>query len=397
MKHRNYRSHSVIQISSLNNYKYDKFGFLIVNNLEDLLYDQFTSKDNIVDEEIKKNYQNINRRRTCLNNFSFKNNLGKRSSLFLNSKFKNNSNYYNNKYFFSGKTIKSIPKAKKSFFTKSYSEEINNRIKTLPKSSICYFQKTKKLIMVNTFRPLIPVKNKIFFLSRQIIRPKREKSKSKSKSKEKTKIKGKMFSTIVSSNNNNKNINDKKKKKFRPKLKLSTKLNDDNNNKIPNILIKILGSKVSSISCNKKGKIYIKAKSNTIISKEPNNNENLYERILPISTNRKILYFDKMKIPALKKNLIYEIRHNSTSKNNIIDKDKDLNIDKIFVKNRNKINSADNKRESLIRNKSMFTSYQASNKLQNIKNKNNKIKVGYTYLNDNYVSLFPAIESYFNY
>ena len=39
-----------------------------------------------------------------------------------------------------------------------------------------------------------------------------------------------------------------------------------------------------------------------------------------------------MKIPALKKNLIYEIRHNSTSKNNIIDKDKDLNIDKIFVK-----------------------------------------------------------------
>ena len=168
MKHRNYRSHSVIQISSLNNYKYDKFGFLIVNNLEDLLYDQFTSKDNIVDEKIKKNYQNINRRKTCLNNFSFKNNLGKRSSLFLNSKFKNNSNYYNNKYFFSGKTIKSIPKAKKSFFTKSYSEEINNRIKTLPKSSICYFQKTKKLIMVNTFRPLIPVKNKIFFLSRQI-------------------------------------------------------------------------------------------------------------------------------------------------------------------------------------------------------------------------------------
>ena len=116
----------------------------------------------------------------------------------------------------------------------------------MPKSSICYFQKTKKLIMVNTFRPLIPVKNKIFFLSRQIIRPKR--AKSKSKSKEKTKIKGKMFSTIVSSNNNNKNINDKKKKKFRPKLKLSTKLNDDNNNKIPNILIKILGSKVSSVS-----------------------------------------------------------------------------------------------------------------------------------------------------
>ena len=69
--------------------------------------------------------------------------------------------------------------------------------------------------MVNTFRPLIPVKNKIFFLSRQIIRPKREKSKSKSKSKEKTKIKGKMFSNIVSSNNNNKNINDKNDKNIK--------------------------------------------------------------------------------------------------------------------------------------------------------------------------------------
>ena len=54
MTHINYRSNSCIQISSLNNYKYDKFGFLIVNNLEDLLYDQFNSKDIIIDEEIKK-------------------------------------------------------------------------------------------------------------------------------------------------------------------------------------------------------------------------------------------------------------------------------------------------------------------------------------------------------
>jgi len=394
MTHINYRSNSCIQISSLNKYKYDKYGFLIVNNLEDLLYDQFNSKDNIIDEEIKKNYQNINRRKTCLNNFYSKNSLrffnkgGKRSSLFLNSKFKNNSNYYKNY-----KTIKSIPKAKKSFFTKIYSEEINNRILTLPKSSICYFQKTKQLIMINTFRPLIPVKNKLFFFTRQIIRLK----KTKSKSKEKTTIKGKMLSNIINSNNNN----DKKKKKFKPKLKLklSNKLNDENN-KIPNIHIKILGSKVSSVSRNKQGKIYIKAKLNTIVEKNLNN------KIFPITTDRKLLYFDKkIGVPVVKNSLIKdEIRHNSTSKNNILngkyiikDEDKNLNIDKIFVKNSNKINSANHKIESFIRNNSMFTSYQSDNKFQNINNKNNKNKNGGTYLNNNYNSLFPAIESYFCY
>ena len=65
--------------------------------------------------------------------------------------------------------------------------------------------------MVNTFRPLIPVKNKIFFLSRQIIRPKSRNntiniesivfvgdnnepsSKSKSKSKKNSKEKKNIF------------------------------------------------------------------------------------------------------------------------------------------------------------------------------------------------------------
>ena len=408
MTQKNYRSNSCIQISSLNNYKYDKFGYLIVNNLEDLLYDQFNTKDNIVDEEIKKNYQNVNRRRTCLNNFYFKNNLGafnrdgKRSSLFLNSKFKNNSNYNNYKNIFPSRTMKSIPKAKKSFFTKSYSEEINsnNRILTVPKSSMCYFERTTQLIIVNTFKPLIPVKNNLFFLSRQIIRPKR--TKSKSKSKEKTKINGKMFSTIINSDNISNNIN-KKKIKIKPKLKLSKKSNEENK-EIPNILIKILGSKVSSVSCNKQGKIYIKSKSNTICEKElKGKNENLKEGIYP-STNRKIIYFDnRMRIPALKRSLInYDCKNNSTSKNNIInnkfkikEEDKDLNINKIFVKNRNKVNNANHKRDSLARNNSMLTLYKTNYKLQNIKNKNNKN--AFTYLNDDCVPLFPAIESYFNY
>ena len=248
--------------------------------------------------------------------------------------------------------------------------------------------------MINTFRPLIQVKNKLFFFSKQIIRLK----KTKSKSKEKTTIKGKMLSNIINSTNNN---NDKKKKKFKSKLKLklSNKLNDDNN-KIPNIHIKILGSKVSSVSRNKQGKIYIKAKLNKIDEKDLNN------KILPITTDRKLLYFDKkIGVPVVKKSLIKdEIRHNSTSKNNILngkykikDEDKDLNIDKIFVKNRNKINDANHKIESLIRKNSMFTSYQSDNKFQKINNKNNKNKNGGTYLNNNYNSLFPAIESYFCY
>ena len=160
--------------------------------------------------------------------------------------------------------------------------------------------------MINTFRPLIPLKNKLFFFTRQIIRLK----KTKSKSKEKITIKGKMLSNIINSNNNN----DKKKKKIKPKLKLklSNKLNDDNN-KIPNILIKILGSKVSSVSRNKQGKIYIKAKSNTIDEKDLN----IKNGNLKVTTDRKLLYFDKkIGIPLVKRSLINdEIKHNSTSKN----------------------------------------------------------------------------------
>ena len=211
-----------------------------------------------------------------------------------------------------------------------------------------------------------------------------------------------MFSTIINSDNISNNIN-KKKIKIKPKLKLSKKSNEENK-EIPNILIKILGSKVSSVSCNKQGKIYIKSKSNTICEKElKGKNENLKEGIYP-STNRKIIYFDnRMRIPALKRSLInYDCKNNSTSKNNIInnkfkikEEDKDLNINKIFVKNRNKVNNANHKRDSLARNNSMLTLYKTNYKLQNIKNKNNKN--AFTYLNDDCVPLFPAIESYFNY
>ena len=44
MSFSNSSSHSSIQINTKNNYKYDEFGFLLVNSIEDLLYDKFNNE-----------------------------------------------------------------------------------------------------------------------------------------------------------------------------------------------------------------------------------------------------------------------------------------------------------------------------------------------------------------
>ena len=395
MTHFNHRSNSCIQIISTNNYKYDKFGFLIVNNVEDLLYDKFNNNapENIFGKYngIKNNkYQNINRRRTYMNNYYFKSNFGhftrssmRNSHILPNGKFKNYS-YKKYKYLFTDKAIKSIPKAKKSFFTKRYSQEINpnKRILTIPKSSLCYFDRKKELIMINVFKPLIPVKNNQYFLSKEIINPKVQKIKK------------------ICNNNS---------LKRKPKINLSNQINK--NQETPKILIKILQSRISSISCNKKGKISIKAKWNTIDEKELDKNNKFKEKILPFSAdreregdNKKI----KSNFPLLKRTKIKnEIKNNSISKNNILnknfriidnDKDKDLSIEKIAMKKKINIKSATHKKDVLTRTNSMFSCYKIGNKIFSLKNKNknrNKNK-GFTDTND-YLSLYPAIGSYFKY
>ena len=50
---------SSLQVNSQNNYKYDKYGFVLVNSIEDLLYDKFnyyTGKElDIIKNKKKKN------------------------------------------------------------------------------------------------------------------------------------------------------------------------------------------------------------------------------------------------------------------------------------------------------------------------------------------------------
>ena len=57
---------SSVQVNSQNNYKYDKYGFVLVNSIEDLLYDKFnyyTGKelDIIKNKKGKNDNGNINR------------------------------------------------------------------------------------------------------------------------------------------------------------------------------------------------------------------------------------------------------------------------------------------------------------------------------------------------
>ena len=174
-------------------------------------------------------------------------------------------------------------------------------------------------------------------------------------------------------------------KKKKPKLKLSNKLK--NNKEIPNILIKILRAKISSIEYHKPGKINIKAKWNTIDEKELNNKDKPK---------------DSKNFPNISQSKIkQEIQYNSTSKNNIIlnknikIKDKDIKIRNLSTKNRtrrNNIKSFDYKSDEFPRNNSVYTLYQTSRKNYRITKKTK----GYLYIKDNHF-FFPAIESYFNY
>ena len=372
------RSNSTMQFNTKSYYKYDKFGFIIVNNLEDLLYDKFNNamENNFENNKVNnRHHNNKNKRMTYINtnffkfnkdniNHHYKNN--KISNILKNPTTKENTKVNIKKYKFllPEKKIKSIPKTKKSFFTKSYSKEkdkqinLNKRILAIPKLSKCLFERKNKLIIkINSFRPLFTVKNKLFFSSKQIIIPNK-------------KTKAKISSNI---------------KKKNPKLKLSNKLK--NNKEIPNILIKILRAKISSIEYHKPGKINIKAKWNTIDEKELNNKDKPKD-----SKNFQNISQSKIK---------QEIQYNSTSKNNIIlnknikIKDKDIKIRNLSTKNRtrrNNIKSFDYKRDEFPRNNSFYTLYQTSRKNYRITKKTK----GYLYIKDNHF-FFPAIESYFNY
>ena len=115
MSFSNSSSNSSIQINTKNNYKYDEFGFLLVNSIEDLLYDKFNNemekninygKKNKRNNEIKdknsiknKHQSNSTERRIkyknyCFNNDKIQNKYNQKKEsmkLMLNTNYKDNN------------------------------------------------------------------------------------------------------------------------------------------------------------------------------------------------------------------------------------------------------------------------------------------------------------------
>jgi len=125
----------------------------------------------------------------------------------------------------SNSNIKEIPKSNREFITKEYESENKNsknkKIMSWPNSTICYFNRSNKIINVNIQIPMQSIINKNYFCTKEIINP---------------------------NNNNNKSING----------------NNDNNKKVSNIssqnevVIKIMNPEKSPF---KYGIINIKASS----------------------------------------------------------------------------------------------------------------------------------------
>ena len=65
--------------------------------------------------------------------------------------------------------MQTVPKSSREFITKTYENERNKKILTWPNSSICYFNRTNKIINVNIHIPMQNVTNKNYFCTKEII------------------------------------------------------------------------------------------------------------------------------------------------------------------------------------------------------------------------------------
>ena len=65
--------------------------------------------------------------------------------------------------------MQTVPKTSREFITKTYGDEKNKKILTWPNSSICYFNRSNKIINVNIHIPMQNVTNKNYFCTKQIV------------------------------------------------------------------------------------------------------------------------------------------------------------------------------------------------------------------------------------
>ena len=139
MKEPSESSNTSMKVNSQNNYKYDQYGFVLVNTIEDLLYDKFNNNmendfNNIIDKKSKKYNGNCNNlMRNCKsidNNKKARKHTDKSMRLVLkiNNKDKKAFRIYPN----DSRSIESITlKEKESDLKNSFNKGSNNKKKDL--------------------------------------------------------------------------------------------------------------------------------------------------------------------------------------------------------------------------------------------------------------------------
>ncbi len=321
--------------------------------------------------------------------------------------------------------IKEIPKINREFITKEYENENRNernkKIMSWPNSTICYFNRSNKIINVNIQIPMQSIINKNYFCTKQIINPNNpnntnnintigQKRLSKDASQNEVIIKilnpeksPFKYGIINIKARSEKNLNSKDKKyvfKIRGKK--------DKKNKIKHNLFKNKSS-LSRIKCLKneeirnalnKKKSKSKSKSNIVIEKE-------CPKFNTLKCNKKQSKLTKKLVR--KKNSAYPKEYRISIKtlfrNNLLNNQVKPKIEK--------------EEEKLIRNNSMnkfnknmiYPYIRRDSNFENNKNKSlsyiNKQKERYSayrnqskynpnLFNKNYDKMFPAINSYFH-
>ena len=310
-------------------------------------------------------------------------------------KIPNLSQYYmtkiNKESHFYMKIKKKIPIIEKEYITKNYIKKFkknnfNKNVISLPESTLCYFEKTNKIIVLNSTPTLKIIKNNQYFITKQIIKSKKEKTIQIKKMKT-TKSKSKKKNKII--------------KSF-PKIK--------NKKESSTINIRIINPKNSSIVYDDSGKIDIKAswnKINRIDTKKINNSK---LTLNPNLTKRRYVYERKIISPLnplIKHRKLMEKTNNTnikinTLKTSSVDK---LNKNKKFktlykykipikAKFRNNMMTNNNIIE-FPKNKSRNNLYKSLEKIYDQKQKNESMSSFRNINFDNYLN-FPAIDSYFN-
>ena len=275
----------------------------------------------------------------------------------------------------------SIPKPKMFFIPKSYSLDkdkffnIKTKILSLPKSTICYYERNNKILMLNTSKISKNVKNNQFFLTKEIIRHKKENNKDKPKIKPKT-----------------------------IKIKNSRKINNDSES--PLIQIKLINTKNPLISYDKPGKIGIKAYWKTIEPQEMDSNKKQKIFLNQKSKNKSNIYENKINknnYPIFNNNKIRFLLNKSKKNSNLFNKISENIRTKYKDKIEHKIPINNKFKNNIVSNYKMFDSASKNlrktfNQLLNKKLCINNKRKSLSYINrkNSNIIFFPAIESYFN-